>query len=301
MSLEISFWKCCDLGSVVEGTCRWNIDTIVSSSPKEERMRETMCEARQQTSPPHCHVISRRPWYLSAFTPLGSVKWSKLDAFTVFDLCSPVFFFLWRCRPLLVARDLLFSVDLCRHLRCNSLILRDLGITVWKLLVFGGQCLLILCAVWAAKIMHWSYGGGGGRGRCDWYCCGCREWCRQTHQKLLCCSGSVVGMSDLIWPKLAWASVRTQLLPSPTWKEKHHVIVFIFDFFQIPGWITHIQELSCSVCFVQRRDLHKSCSYLGSPTVIGLSHVPTEEHHTNSSTIAEIQKKMLTCCCTWHA
>lgn len=95
MSLEISFWKGCDLSvKLVEGTCRWTLDNIINSSQKEECVKEMMREAKQQTSSLSCHVNSSRPLYLRAFTPLGTVKWSKLDAFKVFDLWSLIFFFL---------------------------------------------------------------------------------------------------------------------------------------------------------------------------------------------------------------
>lgn len=49
------------------------------------------------------------------------------------------FFLLWWCSPLLFEKDLLFTVDYCRHLRGNSLILRDSQITLWKPLAFGAQ------------------------------------------------------------------------------------------------------------------------------------------------------------------
>lgn len=294
MSLEISFWKGCALSvKLMEGTCGWTIDSVINSSQKEECVKETAYEAKQQTSPPYCHVNSKRPLYLSAFTPLGSVKWSKLDDFKVFDLWSPIFFFLWRCRPLLVARDLLFSVNLCGHLRCNSLILQDSEITLWKILAFGGQCHLILRSVWAAKIMHRSCSGRGGHYRCGWYFCGCRElwWYRQTHQKLLCCSSSV------------------------RWTVRHHMgnagpeQACKRNFLHLPlgrrstVWSSSSLIVSDSrlnqsysrmilFCFGHWRDLHESYSLLGSLAVISLSCIPTEESSTNSNTTAEIQKNV---------
>lgn len=45
-------------------------------------------------------------------------------------------------------------------------------------------------------------------------------------------------------------------------------------------------------CFGHRRDLDKSCSHVGSVTVISLSCVPTEESSTSSNTIAEILKNV---------
>lgn len=179
--------------------------------------------------------ISRDHFISMPFLQLGSVKQSKLDVSEGCDLWSPIFVFVWRCRPLLVAGDLLFSVNLCRHQRCNSLILQDSGITLLYKLTCEGQCHLILHAVWAAKVMHWSRCVRGGHDRYGWYFRGCGElwWCTQTHQKLLCCSGSVAGLSNLIWAKPGWASVWTQLLPSLTWKEKHNRITFIVDYFRI--------------------------------------------------------------------
>lgn len=218
ISLEISFWKDCDLSfKLVEGTCRWTIDSIIISSQKEECVKEMMCEAKQQTSPPYCHVNSKRPLYLNAFPQTGLCEIERVRCF--WSIWSVVTYF---CFPMEMqtspgSRDLLFSVNLCRHQRCNSLILQDSGITLLYKLTFGGQCHLILHAVWAAKVMDWSCCVCGGHNRYGWYFCGCGElrWCRQTHQKLLCCSGSVVGLSNLIWAKLAWASVWTQLVPSP--------------------------------------------------------------------------------------
>lgn len=144
MSLDISFWKGCDRSvKLVAGAGRWTTGNIINSSQKEKRVEETMCEAKQPTSSPYCRVNSGRPLYLRAFTPVrsgnGAIRCFPSIWAVVTSLIPPL-----ETQPLLAARALLFSDNLCRHPRCSLSILQDSWLTRGRLLASGGQCHLYL-------------------------------------------------------------------------------------------------------------------------------------------------------------
>lgn len=91
------------------------------------------------------------------------------------------------------------------------------------------ECSVILFYIlFELPLLSWLCSGHGGVYRCGWYFCGCGElwWNRQAHQKLPCCWSSVMGLSDFICTELAQAWESARLPPSPTWKEKHVMIIF---------------------------------------------------------------------------